>query len=448
MYRLILSVYFLLFLSMANAQEKPDFITVDQKTYRYYLETNWDSLIFAGTRAIRENIDYYYLRMRLGIAWFEKKNYRRSIIHFENALDFSPGDLNAGKYLYYAYLFSGRNADAFIVYGSLPGNVKKQINRSGSFILSVGFTYDHSFTSDPIGMGSYPADNLPVADGSQPATKSYRTTSITLKHMLGRRVSVVHTPGYLHKTNFRYLQYQGNTLMNEEEKISQVNYYLSLDILAAKGFHIIPSFHYLAVRIPSYYFSGTGRYGQQQSYYDYTIRQMNDYVLSLSLLKDLGAFTFQTGSSWAGLNNRNQLQYNIQTTWYPPGNLDLYINLSVSRLTEYAGSEKIRSEWIYNPLIGLKITDFLWAEIEGNAGKMHNFSDKNGSIVYNNADITKMLAGGSLIVPFGKKGSTFFLRYFYSENESRFIPLENTNQYYNIIEYQSNIIKGGIQWKF
>ena len=44
------------------------FINVDTNTYNLYLEKDWDELIREGKRALRQDIDYYYLRMRIGIA--------------------------------------------------------------------------------------------------------------------------------------------------------------------------------------------------------------------------------------------------------------------------------------------------------------------------------------------------------------------------------------------
>ena len=47
------------------AATKIDFNTVDVLTYRYYQEKKWDSLIVIGKQALRQDIDYYYLRVRL-----------------------------------------------------------------------------------------------------------------------------------------------------------------------------------------------------------------------------------------------------------------------------------------------------------------------------------------------------------------------------------------------
>ena len=47
-----------------------DFNAVDILTYRLYMEKKWDSVIIVGKKALRNDIDYYYLRARMGIACF------------------------------------------------------------------------------------------------------------------------------------------------------------------------------------------------------------------------------------------------------------------------------------------------------------------------------------------------------------------------------------------
>jgi hypothetical protein len=57
---------------------------------------------------LRHHIDYYYLRMRMGIAWYQKKGYRIAEPHFIRALKFNSSDDVAKEYLYYCYTYSGQ----------------------------------------------------------------------------------------------------------------------------------------------------------------------------------------------------------------------------------------------------------------------------------------------------------------------------------------------------
>lgn len=52
---------------------------VDALTYQLFQQKAWDNLIKEGNKAIQNGIDYYYLRVRMGIAYYEKGNYSGAI---------------------------------------------------------------------------------------------------------------------------------------------------------------------------------------------------------------------------------------------------------------------------------------------------------------------------------------------------------------------------------
>ena len=93
MYRLILAIgCSLILFSGSFAQDAADFKTINEKTYRLYTQEKWDSLILLDKQDVVLEVDYFYLRMRLGIAWYSTKNYRKASTHFEKALAFNQGD--------------------------------------------------------------------------------------------------------------------------------------------------------------------------------------------------------------------------------------------------------------------------------------------------------------------------------------------------------------------
>ncbi len=109
------SVIIILFLSLAIggfSQDTLNFKTVDATTYQAYLKKDWARVIQIGNEALKQGIDYYYLRMRLGIAYFEKTNYRKSIVHFEEAINTNKSEVIAVEYLFYAYKNIGADIQA------------------------------------------------------------------------------------------------------------------------------------------------------------------------------------------------------------------------------------------------------------------------------------------------------------------------------------------------
>lgn len=108
---------FLVLLSMifclrVPAQVAMDYATTDSVSYRLYEEKSWTELEDYCGKAIGAGIDYYYLRMRAGIASYELQHYRKAIVHFQKALEFNSGDPVAGSYLYGSYILAARYEDA------------------------------------------------------------------------------------------------------------------------------------------------------------------------------------------------------------------------------------------------------------------------------------------------------------------------------------------------
>ncbi|MDY0281730.1 MAG: hypothetical protein RBR35_14355 [Salinivirgaceae bacterium] len=48
------------------------FQRVDSLSYAYYTQQNWDSLIYIAEKGLKNNIDSYYIKLRLGTAYFSK----------------------------------------------------------------------------------------------------------------------------------------------------------------------------------------------------------------------------------------------------------------------------------------------------------------------------------------------------------------------------------------
>ncbi|MDA3894242.1 MAG: tetratricopeptide repeat protein, partial [Salinivirgaceae bacterium] len=90
--KIILFLAIIIFAISAYSQEVENATTIDKDTYILWLAKDWDRLITIGKTAIKNEVDFYYLRVRMGIAYFEKKNYHKAIYHFEKAYKFNPNE--------------------------------------------------------------------------------------------------------------------------------------------------------------------------------------------------------------------------------------------------------------------------------------------------------------------------------------------------------------------
>ena len=85
----LLALFFVIITIKGISQDTINSATVEQKSYQLYLDKNWTELIKFGNKALDKGFDYYYLRLRIGIAYYEKKNYSIALGHFKNVLKFN-----------------------------------------------------------------------------------------------------------------------------------------------------------------------------------------------------------------------------------------------------------------------------------------------------------------------------------------------------------------------
>ena len=65
----------LFILPLVSRSQEMTYQYADSVTYGLYLRGSWDSLIVAGREAFKNEIDFKYLRERLGYAYFQKGDY-------------------------------------------------------------------------------------------------------------------------------------------------------------------------------------------------------------------------------------------------------------------------------------------------------------------------------------------------------------------------------------
>ena len=81
-----LLLIFLLLSLTTHGQETSTSQNFEKETFKLYSQKNWPELIQVSKKAIKEGSDYFYLRMRLAIAFYERQNYHRALIHFKQSL--------------------------------------------------------------------------------------------------------------------------------------------------------------------------------------------------------------------------------------------------------------------------------------------------------------------------------------------------------------------------
>jgi len=413
-------------------------------------------LIRAGKDGLKQDIDYYYLRMRIGIAYYETKNYKASQAHFRKALEFNQGDPVASEYLYYAYLFAGQTEQASILAKDFSPSLMEKINPPPGKIadrLALEYLYNFNDTKDLLANPDDYFTGLPA--GYQLLTLNYSNLNAMLHHEFSPGITLTHAYTYLNKTNYYYYNDGLTPFGIDGQKVIQHQYYISPSFSTNRGLTISPSFHYLRSKFQAPYIvsgsGGPGPGGVGGGSIQYSDLFANHYVGGLSLSQSVGRFTIRLGGIYSYMNTTSQVTGTAGLTWYPLGNLDLYLGTSLNVHNENTNQNTV--ELIPDFLIGYGIASRVWMEFSGTYGNMRNYTERNGYIVYNGLDGMIYKAIGTIIIPISPKGSSIYLGTRFAESKSQFIPRDtpfdaSSGQDINNIISNSISIFGGLSWKF
>ncbi len=491
----LIPVFFLLMYfhsESLKASTNLDYKTADELTYRLFKEKDWDSVIDIGKQALRANIDFYYLRVRMGLSYYERKNYIPAASHLCKARQFDPSDPVIANYLYYAYLFTNRLEEARMLQASLPANSRNVADPEKGVVDRITFESGYTFSSNnamkdkPSLMGN---DSI---YGETDVYGDYLYEHLGLKINLSKRVGLSFGYSYLNFSKTKYIQYariedQLQSIADSSwgkyyryaypcvtydtsfrYHISQHEIHANLSWYLNGGFRVIPAFHMIHVSYPVVSASAkvqtvndTGSYlsiGHQyvtfpfdrtMYTYSHSDTSFSNYLVSLNMSKEIGRFNVGISGSWSNLNNMEQKQVGAALTWLPFGNLNLYGTTSVMGFFEGKTKRLLLSQ-----VLGVKITPWCWAEGSFYYGDYTDANIMNGTVVYNNSDVIDYRGSANLYFLAGKHFQ-FSLIYQYARKESKqyyFTTDPSTNEVSSTpgilyIPYHIQTIIGGVTWK-
>ena len=477
---LLLLAFLSIMIGISGYTQQPafDFKTVEKVTYELLLNKKWDSLIETGRNALKNKQDYFYLRLRLGIAYYETGNYRKAAQNFEKAVQFNGRDTTALEYLYYSYLFTNRNPEAKALTLGFPLHLNEKLKTTKLKLIEQVYTETGPTFSNNIKKNE--KKNLLGQDtiyGMQDLNDDKYYLHFGLGLNVSKRVSV-----YLGYTNLKISKlkqiqtsdivvagyetipwdggYTIHTLYKKETDLYCNKYdlfqneiYMNSKITAGKGFIITPAFHGLMVNYNTLFTDVAFERFYPQMYDTtsatkaiYTVQEKdtsyNNYVASLSVNKNISLFNIGLFTSYSNLNNKEQYQLGGSFTWLPQGNLNYY---TTSVFT--SAWEESDNRLVFDQLIGTKLFSRLWFEGFITFGEIINYNEKNAFIIHNSGDKVNFRMGANLIIPVTNK-IEISLRYSFLEEEGYRIRYTGEDSYKIInSKYQNNTIIGGIKWK-
>ena len=69
----VILILVLWYVATASAQKIPlSYKQVDSTTYALFLKQDWKSVLEMGKKSQKEGIDFYYLKVRMGVSYFKE----------------------------------------------------------------------------------------------------------------------------------------------------------------------------------------------------------------------------------------------------------------------------------------------------------------------------------------------------------------------------------------
>jgi tetratricopeptide (TPR) repeat protein len=371
-------------------EEEISFRQADSLTYQQYISGNWKDLTRTGNEALNAGIDYYYLRVRLGVACFERRNYMQAERHFSEALEMNSGDPFAGEYLYGSYLELNRPVNALRVYDQLTPSVKTRLSASLPKLHAAEIAGGILLSNQPDKFDHFDLDGSENYYGETDITRggTNMNTGLSWRFRNGAAIFGGYTWIRLEKNK---LVQTGDTLAADDQyALDQHQFYINCHLPLGKGFSILPAVNL----ITDNYRVVMPRLNSDSTSYNFPVEDFNlrSWIGYLSVTRDFNIVRTSLFGAWSNFNDREQIQAGFHLMAFPLGNLDFYLS---SKLIDHMVDSY--HHFIFEQMIGGRILKPIWAEINATFGKMRDYHEQNGYVVYNFTDDMKFKAGAKLI---------------------------------------------------
>ncbi|MCF6242839.1 MAG: tetratricopeptide repeat protein [Bacteroidales bacterium] len=424
-----------LFLSLSlnlQAQESLSYPQADMKTYNQYLKGNWKELITTGKEYLKTGEDFYYLQVRMGIAYYELKKYRKAIPYLQKAYKVNRKNNLVNEYLYYAYLFSGRTMDAQKLSERFSVSLKEKL----------GLDYEPAIDAITFDMRSENFDDYFVGTSGgllkQDVRTGYSYWGLGFEHRKNSR-KIYWNFSRINKPTDIYDIDDNNQQISDDREVGQNQFYFSYYNQIKYGLNFSFAFNYLNIVskgstiVPV---GGWGRPGQMEITDRYAT---NEIVGFFALRKDFSNFNIGIRASVSNLDKNFQFQPGFDFTYYPFANTNLYFTVN----TDYKIDNTLGNEFVFCPAMGFRLAA-LYIEPSYTFGELINFTEKDALIINNDDDfISERFEFLTYTYLFKGRLNIFFKYQQYTKTNT--YELNNTS---NEIKYQNKTFTGGIKWNF
>jgi len=439
--RIVIICLFMVFLTVAKAQEKLNYVEADKQSYQLFLDGKWPELIQFSEEARKQGIDFFYLQVRTGIAWYNLGKYRNAAPWFLKAYANDKSFEWLQEYVYYSLVFSGRQVEAVKYAPFFSDAMKNKIGFQDIGVIRLAFETGYSFNQDfdNLKTRAFSTEvNLGEDYGEGYFLKNYTFQSLDLSHRVAPNFTLNHNLTYIGVNREAIVDWGGKT--NSSIRINQFNYYINPVWVIGKKLNISPSLNLI-------FGSGDVYAGRliSNSSKSYRISKTNysNAVFSTSLWSDFGNFSSGLEFNTGKINDSKFTQLSSWITYYPLSNTKLYITPKV-----YFKSGTDGFGWNAMGISGGATLGKVHLYGQYLFGDMENFVESAGYVISNFPGKSDRKIMGSVYLPLGKKYQ-FVFRYI-NQNVIEKYQVYTGGYKSNALEYNylKHTITAGISWNF
>lgn len=435
-------VVLMTFLFTLQAQHKWNYAEVDKNSYELFQQKKWSELVEFSDAARNQGIDYFYLQVRTGIAYYNLKKYRKASDWFLKAWGNDKSAEWLQEYLYFSLLYAGRTTEASKEAKHFSVKMKENIDFENMKMLRLAFESGLSFNPSLESLQNKELEiDAQVGENYGEAffLKNYHFESIDFSHQIAPGFNLNHSFTHIGINREEQVFWGGRN--DFSVNIKQFQYFLNPHFVLGNKMYVSPSISVIWGK-SSYHTGWLEPDGNRN--FSKLSSSFSDFIFSTSIWSHFGNFAPGAEINFANIFDNNLTQVSLFTTIYPFSDATIYIT---PRIYFKSNSEQ---NFAYNTF-GVS-GGFQWGQFHfyGNYlnGKMKNFIESGGYVIANFPGRSTRKFSGSIYFPFAKKYQ-FVLRYINQDIFEEYLVYTNAVRS-NSIEYSyiKHTLTAGISWSF
>lgn len=434
-------IQLLLFVPVFAYGQGPTYRQADSISYARFLARDFNGVKTIVQEALENGIDFYYLRMRAGITGYEKHRYEYAIPHFEKAHEMFPSDTVALEYLYFSYLFAGREERAWELAARSGERFREKVRYREKQLEQISVSGGALLTDNISGHENDPFAKSDALYSERRLNGNVYSGSFFISGRTGIRTKLHAGLSFFNTRSLGILEHND---MRARQSFSNTHFQANLAVSRT-------------TKNDWRFTAGLGGYSVSESRLALVFNDQatqpprllatTETVLAGALLLSASRrlrFAEPVFSvSVSGLSGLRQLQAEGGLTWYPSGNMRFYTYSAVAVLNN--GN---RLQWVLTQKLGARFSPSVSAETSLLAGNLENYIAASGFSTYNTFDPVRLNTGLDIRVKTARVTVVPGYRLQLRESSIRHFTSPQNSLTVSSGQYINHLLNISLQWRF